>query len=121
VAFPHHAQAIHSLSIFTFRIVGRRRAGEHRPDKDPHGSTGNDRGLLPFCEHVEFDPVRGNGSAARRAVEAAPPPPPPPPPPPRVSGEADGMSVSGRTSVERIIIELDSRRLAKPVSFAARQ
>jgi hypothetical protein len=63
--------------------------------------------LLPFCEHVEFDPVRGNGSAARRAVEAAPPP--------RVSGEADGMSVSGRISVERIIIELeipgDSRSL----------
>jgi hypothetical protein len=63
--------------------------------------------LLPFCEHVEFDPVRGNGSAARRAVEAAPPP--------GVSGEADGMSVSGRISVERIIIELeipgDSRSL----------
>jgi hypothetical protein len=72
---------------------------KRRLDKDPHGTTGDDRGLLPFREHVEFDPVRGNGSAARRAVEAAPPP--------RVSGETESMSVSGRISLERIVIELE--------------
>jgi hypothetical protein len=51
--------------------------------------------------------MRGNGSAARCAVEAAPPS--------RVLGETEGMSVSGRISVENIVIELeipgDSRSL----------
>jgi hypothetical protein len=51
--------------------------------------------------------VRGNGSAAQRAVEAAPCP--------RVPAETEGMSVSSRISVERIVVELeipgDSRSL----------
>jgi hypothetical protein len=74
------------------------------PTGNTHGRIGDNRGLLPFCKHVEFDPCAGNGSAYRRSS-----------PPPLVSGEKEGMSVNGVISVERIIIELeipgDSRSL----------
>jgi hypothetical protein len=79
-------------------------AGGHDPTKGPHECIRYNLGLLPLREHVEFYPVRGNGSAHRRSG-----------PPSLVSGETEGMSVSARISVERIIIELeipgDSRSL----------
>jgi hypothetical protein len=79
-------------------------AGEHQPDTGPHGIIDYNRGLLPLREHVEFYPVRGTGSARHRSG-----------PRPLASGETEGISVSARISVERIIIELeipgDSRSL----------
>jgi hypothetical protein len=91
VAFPRHAH----------RESG---TGGHRPGEGPDGSIGYNCGLLPLCEHLEFYSVPGNGSACCRSG-----------PPPVVSGETKGMSVSARTSVETIIIELeipgDSRSL----------
>jgi hypothetical protein len=59
---------------------------------------------FPFVSTSSLIPCAGT---ARRAVEATPPP--------RVLGETEAMSVSGRISVERIVIELeipgDSRSL----------